>query len=578
MRATTMMRSIRFALTLTLAAGSVAGTSICAAVENAATTADAIYINGQVLTVDARDSTAEAVAVRDGRVQAVGHRGDIEALAGPGTRVVDLQGKTLIPGFVDAHSHFLATGAAEAFSVDLSSAPVGTVKNIDEIVARLKRKAESTPKGEWILGYGYDDTLVTEKRHPTRADLDRVSTDHPILIRHVSGHFAVANSKALELAQITRNTPNPQGGEFRRDAATGELNGVLEETTALAAVAARIPTLSREKNLEAIRKATEIYTAKGVTTAQDGALGDPKLLGMLQEAAAQGQLRIRLVLWPTAPVAKALIDGKVEFHSPDPQLLRIGATKIFDDGSIQGYTGYLSEPYHVHAPGKDHAYRGYPTMPRDQLAALVLEQHKAGRQIAIHGNGDAAIDDILFAFSEAQKAFPRADARHIIVHAQTARDDQLARMKALGVIPSFFVLHTYYWGDRHRDVFLGPERTMRISPAESASKLGLRFTIHTDTPVVPMDPLRLMWSAVNRISSSGKVIGAAERISPALALRAVTIDSAWQAFEENTRGSIEPGKLADFAILSASPLDDPARIKDIQVLETIVGGKTIYSR
>lgn len=577
MRATRMMRSARYALTLTLAAGSIAGASVCAAAQSTATTADAIYINGKVLTVDAGNRTAEAVAVRDGRIQAVGRRGDIEALAGPGTRVVDLQGKTMIPGFVDAHSHFLSTGAAAAFSVDLSSAPVGTVKSIDEIVARLKRKAESTPKGEWILGNGYDDTLVAEKRHPTRADLDRASTDHPIFIRHVSGHFAVANSKALELAQLTRNTPNPQGGEFRRDAA-GELNGVLEETTALAPVAARIPALSRAQNLEAIRKATEIYTAKGVTTAQDGAFGNAKLLPMLQDAAAQGQLRVRLVVWPTAPVAKALIDGKAEFHSPDPQLLRIGATKIFSDGSIQGYTGYLSEPYHVHAPGKDDSYRGYPTMPRDQLAALVLEQHKAGRQIAIHGNGDAAIDDILFAFSEAQKAFPRPDARHIIVHSQTARDDQLDKMKALGVIPSFFVLHTYYWGDRHRDVFLGPQRAMRISPLESALKRGVRFTIHTDTPVVPMDPLRLMWSAVNRISSSGKVIGAEERISAPQALRAVTIDSAWQSFEEDSRGSIEPGKLADFAILSSSPLDDPARIKDIQVIETIVGGKTIYAR
>ncbi|WP_208647604.1 amidohydrolase [Cupriavidus lacunae] len=577
MRATRMMRSARYALTLTLAAGSVAGASVCAAAQSTATTADAIYINGKVLTVDAGNRTAEAVAVRDGRIQAVGRKGEIEALAGPGTKVVDLQGKTMIPGFVDAHSHFLSTGAAAAFSVDLSSAPVGNVKNIDEIVARLKRKAESTPKGEWILGNGYDDTLVAEKRHPTRADLDRASTDHPIFIRHVSGHFAVANSKALELAQLTRNTPNPQGGEFRRDAA-GELNGVLEETTALAPVAARIPALSREQNLEAIRKATEIYTAKGVTTAQDGAFGNPKLLPMLQDAAAQGQLQVRLVIWPTAPVAKALIDGKAEFHSPDPQLLKIGATKIFSDGSIQGYTGYLSEPYHVHAPGKDDSYRGYPTMPRDQLAALVLEQHKAGRQIAIHGNGDAAIDDILFAFSEAQKAFPRPDARHVIVHSQTARDDQLDKMKALGVIPSFFVLHTYYWGDRHRDVFLGPQRAMRISPLESALKRGVRFTIHTDTPVVPMDPLRLMWSAVNRISSSGKVIGAAERITATQALRAVTIDSAWQSFEEDSRGSIEPGKLADFAILSASPLDDPARIKDIQVFETIVGGKTLYSR
>lgn len=572
-RAIRTVRSIPSAMALVLGTASLFCTSLC----NAAQAPDAIYIHGAVLTVDKQNRTAEAVAVKDGRIQAVGRTSEIKALAGADTQVVELDGKTVIPGFVDAHSHFLSTGSGEAFSVALQSAPAGTVKSIDEMVARLKHKAESTPAGEWVTGYGYDDTLVTEKRHPTRFDLDKASTDHPIFIRHVSGHFAVANSKALQIAQITRDTPSPQGGEFRHDPATGEPNGVLEET-ALYPVAGKIPPLTPEQNLDAIRKATEIYAAKGVTTAQDGAFSNPKILGVIQDAAARRQLSIRLVIWPTLPVARALIAGKAEFHSLDPDLVRIGATKMFDDGSIQGYTGYLSEPYHIHAPGKKEDYRGYPTMPREQLAALVLEQHKAGRQIAIHGNGDAAIDDILFAFEQAQKAFPRNDARHVIVHAQTAREDQLDRMKALGIIPSFFVLHTYYWGDRHRDIFLGPERAARISPAESAVKRGLRFTIHTDTPVVPMDPLRLMWSAVNRVSSSGKVIGEAQRISPTQALRAVTIDPAWQSFEEKSRGSIEPGKLADLVILSDSPLRKPEQIKDIQVLETIVGGKTIYRR
>jgi len=213
---------------------------------------------------------------------------------------------------------------------------------------------------------------------------------------------------------------------------------------------------------------------------------------------------------------------------------------------------------------------------REELTARVKALHESGHQIAIHGNGDAAIDNIIHAYREAQQASPRADARHIIVHSQMAREDQLDAMKELGIIPSFFSLHTYYWGDRHRDIFLGRERAYRISPAQSAHQRGLRFTIHTDTPVVPMDPLLLVWSAVNRISTGGDIIGAEQRITPLEALRAVTSDAAWQHFDENRTGSIESGKLADLVILAESPLRFPLHIRDIQVLETIVGGQTIY--
>jgi predicted amidohydrolase YtcJ len=215
-------------------------------------------------------------------------------------------------------------------------------------------------------------------------------------------------------------------------------------------------------------------------------------------------------------------------------------------------------------------------MSREKLAIQVRNAHKAGLQVAIHCNGDAAIDDALFAFELAQGDFPRSDPRHVLVHCQMAREDQLDRMKRLGVSPSFFSLHTYYWGDRHTAIFMGPDRAARMSPAKSAIDRNMRFTIHTDTPVVPMNPLLLVWAAVNRISTSGQAIGAHQRITPLQALRAITINSAWQAFQEDTLGSIEPGKCADFVILSHNPLTQPMAIKDIRVLETIVAGETIY--
>jgi predicted amidohydrolase YtcJ len=536
---------------------------------------DAVYVNGTVITVDASDRIAQAVAVTGDRVQAVGTDADIKALAGPATRVVDLAGKTLVPGFVDAHSHFPISGQIALYRVDVNSPPIGTVRNIDDIIQKLKKKAEPTPKGEWIVGVGYDDTLLAEKRHPTRSDLDRASTEHPILVLHISLHLASANSMRLKAANITRDAPDPKGGEIRRDPATGEPDGVLVELSAWGLVYAKVPKLTQAQNLEAIRYAAREYAARGVTTAQNGHLSDAGELRHLVEAVAQGQLPLRLVLWPSLGMTKAIAEGKVTAALPDGRI-KLGATKLFADGSIQGYTGYLSQPYHVPPPGQGPDYRSHPTMPRDQLAAIVKELHRAGRQVAIHGNGDAAIDDIIHAVADAQREFPRQDARHIVNHAQMARDDQLDRMKGLGITPSFFVLHTYYWGDRHRDIFMGPARAARMSPAKSAADRGMRFTIHTDTPVVPMDMLFLIWAAVSRRSTSGQVIGEAERLTPLQALRAVTIDAAWQAFEERIKGSIEPGKLADFVILSDNPLRVPAAIKDITVLETIVGGKTVY--
>ena len=529
-----------------------------------------VYLGGPVLTMDAESRVAEALGMAGGRIAAVGSEAEVRAWGeANGARVVDLEGQALLPGFIDAHGHYPGAGIY-AVHVDLNAPPIGDVTNIDQLVAKLAaRVAEGGD--DWVVGWGYDDTLLAEKRHPTRRDLDRASPERPIALWHVSGHLAVLNSAALDAVGIDAATDDPEGGVIRREAGAREPDGVLEETT----MEPILPHLqpSTWESVRMVFAASDLYLAAGVTTAQSGA-SDETILGGLAALSRLGLIPLRLVLWPLDPAADALLDGSLEVGGQG-EYLKLGAVKLIADGSIQGYTGYLSQPYHV-PPGDDPSFRGYPRIAREELARQVAHYHREGLQVAVHGNGDASMDDILDAFEAALAEHPRDDARPIIIHAQMARDDQLDRMAKLGVIPSFFSLHTYYWGDRHRDIFMGPERAFRMSPAKSAQDRGVRFTIHCDAPVVPMEPLRLVWAAVNRRSTSGAEIGPAQRIDVMSALRAVTIDAAYQHFEDDVKGSLEPGKLADLVILSASPLDDPANVDTLEVRETIIGGKTVY--
>lgn len=543
--------------------------TVNASADPAKVDAQVVYTNANVLTVDKDNSTARAVAVRDGKILAVGESDALARYIGPDTRVVDLHGKTMIPGIYDAHSHFASSKITGTFVADLNSPPIGDVRNIEDIVARLKAQQAKVGPGDWISGAGYDDTLLAEKRHPTRADLDRVSSTRPIYITHVSGHLTVANSAALALAGITASTPNPPGGVIRKDA-DGQPNGVLEES-ALALVGKLRPALTEPMQREGIRLAGQWYAAHGVTTANHGAGTTPALLKMLEDAVQAKELPIRVMTWSSLETMDAV--DQVALPSG---MIKVGGVKEFSDGSIQGYTGYLSEHYHTPF-NNDLTYRGFPRFSREELAARVLAVHKSGRQMMIHANGDAAIDDVLYAYRKAQETYPREDARQVIIHSQMMREDQLDEVKRLNIIPSFFVLHTYYWGDRHRDIFIGKDRAERISPARSAQDRGLRYTIHTDTPIVPMEPMRLIWSAVNRVTTGGKVLGAAQRVPVADALRATTINAARQNFEEQERGSIEVGKYADLVVLSDDIATvDPMNIKDIKVLETIVEGKSVY--
>lgn len=528
-----------------------------------------IYVNGTIITVDSNNRIAQALAVKDDKILAVGSNEQILSLANPDTKVVDLAGKTMIPGFYDAHGHFSNTGES-LLKVDLTSPPVGKRKCIADYIAALRKKAQETPLGEWIFGYGYDDTLIDEMRQPTKYDLDQVSTEHPIWITHVSGHMGVANSKALEIAEITRNTIAPEGGVISKDTATGEPNGLLEER-AMWLLGNLNVDLPQEQRFNLFVQTSKLYAEAGVTTATDGLVESVQLINDYKKGAEEKKLGIRVLINPTYDIAEAA--QKINLRNG---MLTMGGVKMIFDGSIQVYTAYLSKPYYK--TGKYAAdHRGYCSINQERLSAYVKKVHNAGLQCVIHGNGDAAIDEILQAYQAAQEENPRLDSRHLIIHCQTAREDQLDKIKALGVIPSFFALHTYYWGDRHRDTFLGPERALRIDPCKSAADRGIPFTIHCDTPVVPQNPLLSMYAAVNRISYKGNVIGEEQRVTPLEALKAVTIYSAYQNFEEDSKGSLEPGKLADLVILEQSPLHcAPENIKDIRVLETIVGGETVY--
>ena len=541
---------------------------------------DTILVNGTVVTLTGPGSTkvAEALAITGDRITAVGTSDDVRGLAGTDTTVINIDGQAVLPGFIDAHGHFPSSGLIEKHFVDLNSPPLGPVKTIEDIVSRLKEKAATTPPGIWIQGRGYDDTLVQEMRHPTRWDLDRASTEHPIYIGHISGHLSVGNSLALEIAKITSDSPQPFGGKIHKDETTGEPTGVLEEPPAMGHVNKLLPQFSEEDLVDAVATAAQAYASVGVTTAQQGATA-PTGAAIFVRAHKEGRLPIRVHVWPVIQAVVAMIKNGDRLDQPAANgMVSYRAVKGFSDGSIQGYTGYLSQPYHSHSHN-DPRYRGYPRMDRDALAKQIITVHQAGYQIAVHGNGDAAIDDVLFAFEQAFETAPRADARHIIIHAQMAREDQLDRMKEMGLIPSFFNLHTYYWGDRHWDIFMGPERAARMSPAASAVAKGLVYTLHADTPVVPMEPMRIVWAAVNRLSSGGRVIGEAQRISVVEALKGITTYAAYQAFEEEDKGTIEVGKLADLVILDRNPLTvDSLDLDDLRVTRTMVGGRTVYQR
>ncbi len=549
--------------------------------EVAPTPADKIFINGTIITVDNNNSIAEAVAVKDGKILAIGTTKEINAYKGKATEVEDLQGKTLIPGFIDGHSHFVSVNKSRG--PGLAPPPVGTVSNIGDIVAALQKfKEEHNIKpGEWISGSGYDPDQLEEKRQPTKEDFDKAFPDNPIAITHVSGHMTIANSYALKVSGITASTSDPNGGKIVREKGSNEPTGLLLERAAGLLKRTRpedeVP-LTEEEKFGMLKAREKLYASNGITTAQDGATAFANL-SLLEDASEKGVLYIDIEALPVyaslTKVLQAYKYGELKNH------LKLNGFKLFADGSPQGKTAFFTDPYLTEVPGCDkNECHGIPTITQEKFNKAIVEAFKNNIQPYVHCNGDAAIDMYIKAVRNANAELNTTSIgrRPVVIHAQFTRPDQLDSYKELGMLPSFFSNHTFFWGDVHIQN-LGKERAFFESPLNSALKKGIIFTNHTDFGVTPINQIFLMWTAVNRLSRSGVVVGPDERVKPIDALRAVTINGAYEYFEEATKGSIEKGKLADFAILSANPLTvNPATIKDITVLETIKEGKTIFDK
>ena len=535
---------------------------------------------GPILTMQgASPHYVEALVVEDGRIKFAGDLNQAEKLKQKNTLSVNLKNQTMLPGFIDAHSHLNSVGLQQTVA-NLYPEPDGHVSDIPSLIQAVKDWQAKNPEfikatSGWIIGNGYDDAQLNEKRHPTANELDLISTTNPIIILHQSGHLATVNHKALELLNINKNTPNPEGGIIRRVKGSQEPNGVLEESVVFSAMGVAFSKVPPEIMQNMAKTALQTYVKNGYTTVQEGR-ADHGTSELWRSFAAMNQLNIDVVVYPDAMNEKdyMLKNGtSLEYQNH----FRIGGVKISLDGSPQGKTAWLTKPYLVPPEGKDKNYRGYPAYSQQTVQDAINLAFEHHWQILAHANGDAAIDQYLDTIAIATKKYGLKDRRNVIIHAQTMREDQLDRAKELGLIPSFFSLHTYYWGDWHKHETLGPERANRISPTGSALRRGMIFTEHHDAPVIPPRNMMVIDATVNRVTRSGEVLGEDQKVSPYVALKSVTDWAAYQYFEDKNKGTLEAGKLADFVVLDHDPLKVPTnQLKNINIVSVYKEGKLIY--
>lgn len=536
-------------------------------------TADLIFLGENIITMDASD--VSAVAVSGDRIIATGTRQDILSMAASTTRVVELGSRALLPGFIDAHGHFSAV-AQNAELLDLSPPPVGQIRTIEDIITALRDYIErgAIPAGESVHGFGYDDSLLAETRHPTRDDLDRASTAHPIIIRHVSGHLLAANSLALAQSGVSALSPDPAGGIIRRKTGSMEPDGVMEET-AMRLFPGSGGNLSAERRRILQDAAIDIYTSYGITTIQDSNVGLQYVTDM-HTAARANSFPVDIVSYV---MANGLSDDELEAVRHETEYTngyRVGGVKFTLDGSPQGRTAWLSQPYTAGPPGAGNDYVAYPSYEPAAYLARMPGLLQRGVPVLAHANGDAAIELMIEGVAIAVQGIPLPDHRSVTIHAQLVREDQLDRMQQLGIIPSYYSVHPFFWGDWHRLSF-GEERASFVSPVRATIDRNIPFTIHNDSPVVPPDMMRLVAITVNRETRSGYVLGPDQRATVMEALYAITQGAAFQYFEETEKGSITPGKRADLVILEQNPLlIDPAILSEISVIETFARGKSVF--
>jgi predicted amidohydrolase YtcJ len=540
-------------------------------------TADAIYYNGNIVTIDDARPAAGALAVKDGKILAVGEREEVLQARGDGTRLVDLEGRTLLPGFVDAHGHVMG-GGLQALSANLLSPPDGEVTDIASLQRTLRdwmaANRQAVDRIRLVVGFGYDNAQLAELRHPTRDDLDAVTTEIPVLVIHQSGHLVAANSKALEVGGITAETPDPTGGVIRRRESGREPDGVLEETAAFPLLLKLLARVGPEGAETFIRAGTELWARFGYTTAQEGRTA-PHGVKALQEVAASGGLKIDVVSYPDVLMDRELIRKTA---GPDyVNRFRVAGAKLTIDGSPQGFTAWRDRPYYAPVGNYPPGYVGYAAATREEVADAIDWAFANDVQILTHSNGEAASDLLIANIRAAVEKHGGGDRRPVLVHGQFLREDQVDAMKSLGIVPSLFPMHTFYWGDWHREHTVGPALADDISPTGWCVARGMRFTTHHDAPVAFPDSMRVLDATVTRRTRSGDILGPGQRVDVMTALKAMTIWPAWQHFEEDAKGSLEAGKLADLVILDKNPLEvDPETLDTITVVETIKEGVTVF--
>jgi len=535
-----------------------------------------VYSGGTILTIDPDFSEAEAIAFRGNKILAVGNLADVQAAAGDGAEMIDLAGKTMVPGFVDPHVHPMSGAMLDSIMTYVGVARFSTA---DEVLAELRKEAATKEAGEWIMARNYDPSLQTGPDELTFAELDAVSTDHPIFVINASGHLAYANRKAFELAGIGEDVVNPDGAEYSRDS-EGRLTGVMKNNTAYLPVIFANPAAADSDPAQALIALAQQWAAKGLTAMADlsfgGTTSGPGDVPILMAAAQSGQLACRIRAYALSNYEDAW--KKVSF-SDDPgqgnDLVKINGLKLIADGSNQGYTGLQREPY------LNSTDRGLAYDTVENMARVGTEWGKKGWLLSIHGNGDAGIDNVLDAYEQMQaNGVDLTAARARIEHCSILHDDQIARMKEMGVSASFLIGHVYYWGVTMRDDVFGEAKAQLLDRCKSVEDAGINYTLHSDFFVTDPDPLHMMEIAVTRRTWQEPEYRLApdEAVSVESALKAITINGAWQMGSEKEIGSLEAGKLADYVILGSDPRTvDPDTIKDIDVLETWMDGKQVYA-
>ncbi len=536
-----------------------------------------LYFNGDIITMEGESPEyAAALVERDGKILFVGNEAEAREKAGNTYNEIDLKGKTLVPGFIDGHAHFYGFGA-QAVTANLLANPDGTCDSIPALISTLKKWHEENGTSRtngWIVGMGFDDAVLAEKRFPTREDLDKVSTEIPVMAIHISGHFCAVNSKGLEEMGITAETENPDGGVIRRIKGTKEPNGVLEELAAIPNMIKLITPTDPEVVDYYINKGQDMAVSFGYTTAVEGrAMTNHE---QLADYADQGKFKIDVLSYVDYMFPQYM---DTEWNSREyKNHYRIGGLKLTLDGSPQGRTAWRTTPYLIPPEGQNEDYSGYPAIPEDDKVKEIVNMAFANNwQLKTHCNGDAAFDQLCRALGPAVAKFGNNDRRNVLIHGQLIRADQIDSLKKYDLVASLFPMHTFYWGDWY-DEIIGPDNAQKISPIKSALNNGIHVTSHTDAPVALPNLMMIMWTTVNRVSRSGKIMGPDERLTPYEALQSFTIGGAYQFFEENEKGSFKAGKIADMVVLDQNPLEvDPMTLKDIKVLQTIKDGKTVYT-